>query len=101
MKAVGCLVRSLNDKLIYLTASICKLLILPEFYLFCRHRELKEIEFYSSWEDVFHCILTSFLLWRRSVVLGAFIDARLLALKRTQQSFPADIFCVKKIFLCF
>lgn len=68
MKTLGCSVRSLNDKLIYLTANICMHLTLPEFYSFYRHKELKEIEFYKPWEIVFNCIPTYFLFWRSDIV---------------------------------
>lgn len=72
MKALGCLVRSLNDKFIYLTANICIHLMLPEFYIFCRHKKLKEIELYVSWKIVCNYIPTYFLFQRadRVGILG-------------------------------
>lgn len=48
MKALGCLVRSLNDQLIYLIASTGIRLILTEFCIFCRQKEPKETEYYNS-----------------------------------------------------
>lgn len=106
MKALGCSVRSLNNKLICSTAVISVHLTLPEFYLFCGHKELKEIEFCKSWKIASNCILTYFLFWRADTVgiVGwlNFIDVRLLVMKRNiTVLFHCNFLFYENIFVSF
>lgn len=94
------------DKWIYSTAVICMLLTLPEFHLFCEHKELKEIEFCQSWEITSNCTLIYFLFRRADTVdiVGwlNFTDVRLLAMKRNiAVLFHCDFLFCENIFVSF
>lgn len=88
------------------TAVICVLLTLPEFHLFCEHKELKEIEFCQSSKITSNCTLIYFLFQRADTVdiVGwlNFTDGRLLAMKRNiTVLFHCEFLFCENIFVSF